>query len=179
MQLYNLVLDAQLAGIEVVAPGTPWNHIQETMVSVLTEGLVDLGLLKGTVETLIEEEAYKVFYMHGSGHYLGLDTHDVGSYKTESGQWRELEAGMVITVEPGLYIAPSDTVDEHWWNMGIRIEDDVLVTGNGYRVLSEGLEKTVEAIEGLMVSSSSSSPSSHEPSLLSVNARRGPRPLDE
>ncbi len=148
--LYELVLQAQSAAIEQVRPGRTWDQPDVIAVRVLTEGLVDLNLLQGSVETLIEEKAYKSFYMHRTGHWLGLDVHDVGTYKVK-GQWRTLEPGMVLTVEPGLYIAPDcETVDPCWRGIGIRIEDDVVVTEGAPRVLTEKVPKTVETIETLM-----------------------------
>lgn len=147
--LYQLVLDAQLAAIDAVKPGNHFNHPHEAAVKVLTTGLVDLGLLNGEVDALIEKEAYKPFYMHKTGHWLGLDVHDVGRYKIK-GQWRELAPGMVLTVEPGLYVSPDETsVDEKWRGIGIRIEDDVLVTDTGHQVLSENVPKSVAEVEAL------------------------------
>ncbi|MGZ8191053.1 MAG: Xaa-Pro aminopeptidase [Methylococcaceae bacterium] len=149
-QLYQLVLDAQTAAIEQIKPGLPWNMAHEAAVEVLTKGLVALGLLKGKVKKLIEKEKYKAFYMHRTGHWLGMDVHDVGDYKVNQ-EWRLLEAGMVLTVEPGLYI-PADckTVDEKWRGIGIRIEDDVLVTPDGCEILTGGVPKTIAEIETLM-----------------------------
>ncbi len=148
--LYQVVLDAQLAAIEQVKPGNHFNQPHEIALQVITQGLVDLGLLKGDVQELIESEAYKPFYMHKTGHWLGLDVHDVGAYKVQ-GQWRELEAGIVLTVEPGIYVAVDDTsVDEKWRGIGIRIEDDVLVTDVGHLVLSQDVPKSISDIEALM-----------------------------
>ncbi|GAB6140685.1 Xaa-Pro aminopeptidase [Methylosoma difficile] len=149
-QLYQLVLDAQLAAIEAIKPGVAWNIPHEVAVEVLTRGLVALGLLKGRVKKLIKDEKYKAFYMHRTGHWLGMDVHDVGDYKINQ-EWRILEPGMVLTVEPGLYI-PSDckTVDEKWRGIGIRIEDDVVVTANGCKVLTAGVPKAIEDIEAIM-----------------------------
>lgn len=148
--LYELVLRSQKMAIESIKPGVAWNKSQAIIVQVLTEGLVDLGILKGSVNELIEKEAYTQFYMHKSGHWLGIDVHDVGAYRLDN-EWRLLKAGMVLTVEPGLYIkAHSKNVDPRWWNMGIRIEDDVLVTENGYEVLSKHVPKEVNEIEILM-----------------------------
>ncbi len=152
-QLYQLVLDAQYAAIEQVSPGLPWNKAHEASVEVLTKGLVKLGLLKGRVSKLIKDEKYKQFYMHRIGHWLGMDVHDVGDYKFND-QWRLLEPGMVLTIEPGLYIpADCDTVDEKWRGIGIRIEDDVLVTRDGHEILTGGVPKTIEDIERLMLES--------------------------
>ena len=149
-QVYDLVLDAQLAVIAIIKPGVLWNKLQEMAVQVITKGLVELGLLKGNVATLIEDKRYQQFYMHNIGHFLGMDVHDVGSYK-KSGKWRPLQEGMVLTVEPGIYIsAGQKSVDKKWWNIGVRIEDDVLVTQNGSKVLSQKLPKTVAEIQQLM-----------------------------
>ncbi len=148
--LYELVLAAQSAAKRHVRPGEPYDAYHQAAVQVLTEGLVALGLLKGSVETLIEEKAYTRFYMHKTGHWLGLDVHDVGKYRLK-GQWRPLEAGMVLTVEPGVYVAADDeTVAPQWRGIGIRIEDDLLVTETGHEVLTEGLPRTVDEIEAFM-----------------------------
>lgn len=148
--LYELVLSAQEAAIDEVYPGNHWNASHEASVRVLTEGLLELGLLSGTVDKLIESGAYKDFYMHRAGHWLGMDVHDVGDYKVQ-GQWRLLEPGMVLTVEPGLYVSPdNENVEQKWRGIGIRIEDDVVVTENGCDVLSADVPKTVAAIEALM-----------------------------
>ncbi len=149
-QLYQLVLDAQTAALEQIQPGLPWNNAHDASVEVLTKGLVELGLLKGKVKKLIKDEKYKQFYMHRIGHWLGMDVHDVGDYKVNQ-EWRLLEAGMVLTIEPGLYI-PVDckTVDEKWRGIGIRIEDDVLVTSQGHEVLTSGVPKSIAEIEALM-----------------------------
>jgi Xaa-Pro aminopeptidase len=148
--IYELVLDAQLAAIDEVYPGNHWNAPHEAAVKVLTRGLVKLGLLKGRPAKLIKEQAYRRFFMHRTGHWLGMDVHDVGDYKVGD-EWRVLEPGMVLTVEPGLYIAAdSKGVARKWWNIGVRIEDDVLVTRNGNDVLSKKAPKTVDEIEALM-----------------------------
>ncbi len=148
--IYELVLKAQLAAIESVKPGNTWNQAHDTTVAVITAGLVELGILKGDVESLIAEETYKKFYMHRAGHWLGMDVHDVGDYKV-SGQWRVLEPGMVLTVEPGIYIAPgTEGLAKKWQGIGVRIEDDVLVTKTGCRVLSAAAPKTVKEIEKAM-----------------------------
>lgn len=148
--LYEVVLAAQRAAIRRVKPGNHWNAPHQTAVRTLTRGLVDLGILKGDVNRLIRDEAYRRFYMHRTGHWLGMDVHDVGEYKVGD-QWRVLEPGMVMTVEPGLYI-PSNSrgVARKWWNIGIRIEDDVVVTRDGHEVLTDAVPKSVEAIESLM-----------------------------
>jgi len=148
--LYEVVLSAQYAAIDAVRPGNHWNHPHEAALRVLTGGLIDLGLLSGSVEDAIANEAYKPFFMHRTGHWLGLDVHDVGDYKV-GGAWRELEPGMALTVEPGLYIAPDNTtVDAKWRGIGIRIEDDVVVTREGCRVLTNAVPKTIPEIEALM-----------------------------
>ncbi|PCH61552.1 MAG: Xaa-Pro aminopeptidase [Gammaproteobacteria bacterium] len=147
--LYNLVLDAQKAAIAEVKPGNHWNQPHEAAVRVLTEGLLKLGLLNGKLETLIEKEQYREFYMHRTGHWLGMDVHDVGDYKI-GGEWRLLEPGMVLTVEPGLYIRNPENIAKKWHFIGIRIEDDVLVTKTGNEVLTQGAPKEVDEIEALM-----------------------------
>ncbi|MCX7096792.1 MAG: Xaa-Pro aminopeptidase [Methylococcales bacterium] len=148
--LYQLVLDAQIAALEQIKPGLPWNLAHEASVHTITKGLLELGLLKGRLKKLIKDEKYKQFYMHRIGHWLGMDVHDVGDYKVNQ-EWRLLEAGMVLTVEPGIYV-PADCkgVDEQWRGIGIRIEDDVLVTADGHEVLSSGAPKTIQEIEALM-----------------------------
>ncbi len=151
--LYDIVLDAQLAAIKAVKPGNHWNHPHEAAVRVITEGLVELGLLNGEIEALIESEAYKPFYMHRTGHWLGLDVHDVGEYKVD-GEWRVFEPGMALTVEPGIYVAPGNTsVAKKWRGIGIRIEDDVVVTKSGCKVLTSGVPKAADEIESLMAES--------------------------
>jgi Xaa-Pro aminopeptidase len=148
--LYEIVLRAQEAAIETIKPGSQWNDSHVVSVRVITQGLLDLGLLSGELEELIESEAYKEFYMHRIGHWLGMDVHDVGDYKV-GGEWRVLEPGMVMTVEPGIYVAPdNDKVARKWRGIGIRIEDDVVVTKDGCDVLTSGVPKTVAEIEALM-----------------------------
>tara|TARA_B100001109_G_scaffold246056_1_gene234356 strand:+ start:4690 stop:6006 length:1317 start_codon:yes stop_codon:yes gene_type:complete len=149
-KLYQLVLDANYAAIAAVKPGIDWNTPHDVAVKVLVEGLVQYGLLAGDVDELIEQQAYKPFYMHKTGHWLGMDVHDVGEYRID-GEWRILEEGMVMTIEPGLYIAPDDlTVDEQWRGIGIRIEDDVVVTKDGCHVLTSGVVKDVADVEALI-----------------------------
>src|SRR5690606_1416559 len=144
------VLEAQLAAIAQVKPGAHWDDPHNTTVRVLTEGLIRLGLLQGDVQENIDSGAYRDFYMHRAGHWLGMDVHDVGDYKID-GKWRQLEPGMVMTVEPGLYIAPNNTrVEARWRGIGVRIEDDVAVTRNGHEVLTAGLPRTVAEIEAFM-----------------------------
>ncbi|KAF3981108.1 MAG: Xaa-Pro aminopeptidase [Methylococcales symbiont of Hymedesmia sp. n. MRB-2018] len=149
-KLYQLVLDTQYAALEQIKPDLPWNKAHDVSVEVITKGLVELGLLKGRISKLINDEKYKQFYMHRIGHWLGMDVHDVGDYKLDD-EWRLLEPGMVLTIEPGLYI-PKDcmTVDAKWRGIGIRIEDDVLVTKQGHEVLTQSLIKEIDEIESLM-----------------------------
>ncbi len=148
--LYELVLSAQLVAIAQVKPGNNWNAAHEAAVEVLVRGLLDLGLLSGDLEQIIEDESYRTFYMHRTGHWLGMDVHDVGEYRIEK-EWRPLIAGMTLTVEPGLYIAPDcEEVEPRWRGIGIRIEDDIVVTTDGCHVLSHKVPKTVADIEALM-----------------------------
>ncbi len=150
--VYEVVLEAQYAAIEKTVPGNHWNDPHIAAVKTITQGLVKLGLLKGKVPTLIKEGAYRKFFMHRTGHWLGMDVHDVGDYKVGE-QWRVLEPGMVMTVEPGIYIpAGMKGVPKRWWNIGIRIEDDVAVTRDGNEVLTDGLPKAPDQIEQLMQS---------------------------
>ena len=148
--IYELVLAAQKAGIACVRPGCVWEEAQLAIVRVLTSGLIDLSLLQGTIDDLIATEAYKPFYMHRSGHWLGLDVHDVGRYKVD-GNWRKLEPGMVLTVEPGLYIHESiQGIDSRWHGIGVRIEDDIAVTADGHENLTCALAVEVNEIEALV-----------------------------
>ena len=148
--LYELVVAANLAAIAAVKPGNHWNAPHEVAVQVLTAGLVELGLLKGKVPALIKSQAYRRFYMHKTGHWLGMDVHDVGDYKIGA-TWRALEPGMVLTIEPGLYIPPGTRgVPPQFRNIGIRVEDDVLVTRDGHEVLTDGVPKDAAEIEALM-----------------------------
>ena len=148
--IYQVVLEAQSAAIAAVKPGNHWNDPHDAAVKAITRGLVGLGLLKGRVPRLIKDGEYRRFFMHRTGHWLGLDVHDVGDYKID-GDWRLLEPGMVLTVEPGIYIpARSKRVAKKWWNIGVRIEDDVLVTREGCEVLTRDVPKGVDEIEALM-----------------------------
>lgn len=147
--LYEIVLAAQKAAIAEVKPGNPWNKMRDAAERILTEGLVEIGLLHGDINNLIETRAFMPFYMHKIGHWLGMDVHDVGRYK-ENGEWRLLQTGMVTTIEPGLYIKPGLDVDKKWWGIGIRIEDNVLVTETGHEVLSARLIKEIDDIENFM-----------------------------
>lgn len=153
--LYEIVLAAQYAAIDAVRIGKAYREPHEVAVRILTQGLIDLGLLKGDLNELIETEAFRQFYMHGTGHWLGMDVHDVGSYKAD-GEWRAYEDGMVVTVEPGLYIAPDDeSVDPKWRGIGIRIEDDVVATQQGPLVLTKDVVKEIADIEQLMAQAKS------------------------
>lgn len=148
--LYNVVLDAQIAAINAVQIGNSYKEPHNVAVRILVQGLLDLGIMQGEIDEIIQTESFRQFYMHGTGHWLGMDVHDVGTYKA-NGEWRAYEEGMVVTVEPGLYIAPDDeTVDVKWRGIGIRIEDDVVATKNGPLVLTAKVVKTVEDIEALM-----------------------------
>jgi len=148
--VYEIVLAANLAAIEKVRPGNPWNEPHEAAVRVVTQGLVKLGLLKGRLPALIRSEAYKRFFMHRTGHWLGMDVHDVGDYKVGE-EWRVLEPGMVMTIEPGIYIAPGARgVPKRFRGIGVRIEDDVAVTRHGADVLTRDAPKDPDQIESLM-----------------------------
>jgi Xaa-Pro aminopeptidase len=147
--IYDLVLAAQAAAIAEVKPGNPWDAPHRAAVDTLARGLIDLKLLSGTVEAAVESEAYKRFYMHRTGHWLGLDVHDAGAYK-RAGEWRRLEPGMVLTVEPGCYIRADGDVPERFAGIGVRIEDDVLVTPSGADVLTRDAPKAPADIEAWM-----------------------------
>jgi Xaa-Pro aminopeptidase len=148
-EVYELVLDAQSAAISEVKPGNHWERPHEAAVRILARGFIDLGLCQGTVDAVIESGEYRKFYMHRTGHWLGLDVHDCGDYKRD-GVWRPLQPGMVLTVEPGCYIRPGDGIPKHLWNIGVRIEDDVVVTRDGCEVITAEAPKTVAAIEDVM-----------------------------
>jgi Xaa-Pro aminopeptidase len=147
--IYELVLTAQAAAIAVARPGAHWNEPHDAAVRVLAQGFVDLKLCNGSVDAVLESGSYKRFYMHRTGHWLGMDVHDVGAYKLDN-NWRSLQPGMALTIEPGCYIRPADDVPQAFWNIGIRIEDDVAITAQGCEVLTEAVPKTVTAIEDLM-----------------------------
>lgn len=150
LDLYELVLSAQLAAIDAAKPNNHWNAPHEAALKVLVQGFIDFKLCKGTVDEVLENGSYRQFYMHRTGHWLGLDVHDAGEYKDKSGNWSVLEAGNTLTVEPGCYVRPADNVPKHFWNIGIRIEDDVLITKTGNDVLSKNAVKSVADIESLM-----------------------------
>ena len=149
--LYEIVLTAQHAAFDACKPGCHWNQPHENAVAVITEGLLDVGLLQGELTELIETHAYRDFYMHRTGHWLGMDVHDVGDYQIEQ-EWRMLEPGMVFTVEPGIYVGKNPKVDKRWHNIGIRIEDDVVIRKAGHEVLTQGVPTNIDDIEHLMSS---------------------------
>jgi Xaa-Pro aminopeptidase len=148
-EVYELVLASQRAAMDKVRPGTAWNEPHDAAVRVLAQGLLDLKLLPGSLDIVLEKELYKRFYMHRTGHWLGLDVHDAGEYKRE-GKWRPLVPGMVLTVEPGLYIRAAPDVPERLRDIGVRIEDDVLVREGGCEVLTAEAPKRIDDIEALM-----------------------------
>jgi Xaa-Pro aminopeptidase len=147
--VYEIVLEAQLAAIERTCKGNHWNDPHDAAVRVITRGLKKLGLLDGSLPKLIREGAYREFFMHRTGHWLGMDVHDVGDYRVDD-EWRLLEPGMVTTVEPGIYISARSRVPARWRNIGVRIEDDVAVAHDGPDVLSRDLAKDPDEIEKLM-----------------------------
>jgi Xaa-Pro aminopeptidase len=148
--LYELVLASQSAAIAKVSPNNHWNAPHEAALDVLIRGFIDFGLCNGSPEEVLETGSYRQFYMHRTGHWLGLDVHDAGEYKDKQGNWRMLEKGMALTVEPGCYVRPADNVPKHFWNIGIRIEDDAVVTENGCEIITKAAPKTVAEIEALM-----------------------------
>jgi Xaa-Pro aminopeptidase len=147
--IYEMVLAAQAAAMAAIRPGARWNEPHDAAVRVLAQGMIDFGLCQGSLDKVLETGDYRRFYMHRTGHWLGLDVHDAGDYKRD-GDWRVLEPGMVLTVEPGCYIRPGEGVPAHLENIGIRIEDDVLVTAAGYENLTVAAPKSVADIESLM-----------------------------
>lgn len=152
-QLYQLVLDAQLAAFDTIKPNNTIKQVSDVAIAVITQGLINLGLLEGELTDNIQRQTYRKFYMHGLSHWLGLDVHDVGNYKVD-GQDRPLKAGMVLTVEPGIYIAPNSDVDSKWCGIGIRIEDNLLITQMGYENLTLAAPKSISDIEALMIKKS-------------------------
>lgn len=148
--LYELVLASQAAAIAKVSPSNHWNSPHEAALDVLIRGFIDFGLCKGSAEEVLETGSYRQFYMHRTGHWLGLDVHDAGEYKDKHGSWKMLAPGMALTVEPGCYVRPAENVPEHFWNIGIRIEDDVVVTDHGCEVITHAAPKAVDEIEALM-----------------------------
>lgn len=148
--IYEIVLKAQKAVINIIKPGLAWEKMHKTAIKVITQGLINIGLLQGDIKQLIQKQAYKPFYMHNTGHWLGLDVHDAGRYAVNN-QWRRLEPGMVLTVEPGIYISSNiKNVPKQWHHIGVRIEDDILVTPKGCKVLTEKVPKEISEIEKLM-----------------------------
>jgi Xaa-Pro aminopeptidase len=150
--LYDLVLNAQLAAIDAAKPNNHWNAPHEAALKVLIQGFIDFKLCKGSFDEVLENQSFRQFYMHRTGHWLGLDVHDAGEYKDKAGNWSLLEAGNTLTVEPGCYVRPADNVPKHFWNIGIRIEDDVLITKTGNEVLTKNAVKSIADIEALMKS---------------------------
>ncbi len=148
--LYNLVLSAQKHAIKQIKPGKPWVAMQQAVVKFLVAGLIDLKILTGNAEDLIEQHTYQEFYMHDSGHFLGMDVHDAGMYSINN-KSRTLVPGMVLTVEPGLYLARNSKIAAKWQGLGIRIEDDILVTEHGYEILTKSAVKEIADIEHLMI----------------------------
>jgi Xaa-Pro aminopeptidase len=147
--VYELVLAAQTAARQEIRPGASWNAPHDAAVKVIAQGLLDLKLLSGTLDDVIEQGHYRRYYMHRTGHWLGRDVHDVGQYKT-GGDWRPLEPGMVLTVEPGCYIRPAPDVPEAFWNIGVRIEDDAVVTDDGCDFITDAAPRSVVEIEAVM-----------------------------
>ncbi len=153
--LYQVVLDAEEAAIAASGPGVPFDRMHEVALGVIVDGLLEHGLLKGTREEALESGSYRDFFMHKTGHYLGLDVHDCGRYTTEDGSPRPLEPGMVFTVEPGIYVDPENTeVEARWRGIGIRIEDDVLVTNEGHEILTSHVPKAVDEVEAMCATGS-------------------------
>jgi Xaa-Pro aminopeptidase len=148
-EIYELVLASQAAAIARVRPGSSFQDPHDAAVRVLVQGFIDLSLCQGSVDGVIESGDYKRFYMHRTGHWLGMDVHDCGEYKRD-GQWRTLQPGMVLTVEPGCYVRPGEGVPERFWNIGVRIEDDALVTGGGCEIITADAPKALAEVEALM-----------------------------
>jgi len=148
--VYQVVLEAIDTAISYVKPGASWSGIYPAAMEVITRGLLDLKILKGSFDEAWETEAYKPFTLHKTGHWMGLDVHDVGSYREADGEWRKLQENMVFTIEPGLYFPKGSAVDEKWQGMGVRIEDDILVTKTGCENLSASVPRTIEEIESIM-----------------------------
>ena len=147
--MYEIVLEANKGAIAKVVAGNHWNDPHDAAVRVITRGLIKLGILKGELKKLIKEEAYRPYFMHRTGHWLGIDVHDVGDYKIDD-KWRLLEPGMVLTVEPGLYLNAVRAIPRQYRNIGIRVEDDVVVTSEEPEVLTDSVVKEIDDIEALM-----------------------------
>ena len=148
-EIYDVVLEAQEEAIKAAKPGNHWNDPHKAAVKTLTRGMVELGLLKGTPAKLIKEGGYSKYYMHRTGHWIGMDVHDVGDYKVDD-EWRLLEKGMTMTIEPGLYIPHGSRGAKRWWDIGVRIEDDIAITNDGCEILTKGLPRTTDEIEAVM-----------------------------
>jgi len=147
--LYSIVLDAQNKAIDSIKPGEPFDGYHKVALHCLIDGLVELGLLSGSRDEILDTESYKRFYMHRTGHFLGMDVHDVGIYKVKN-EWIQLKSGMVLTIEPGLYIPNEPDIPEQYRGIGIRIEDDIIVTDQGSNILTYAAPKTIEEIEEWM-----------------------------
>lgn len=146
-EIYSIVLEAHKQSMEQAKPGNKWNLMHDKSVEVIVEGLLSIGLLQGSRDEIIDKGEYSKFYMHRIGHWLGMDVHDVGSYK-QDGDWRPLEEGMVMTVEPGIYILDSmEGVDDKWKGIGVRIEDDIAITDSGFEILTPDVPRTIEEVE--------------------------------
>ena len=148
-EIKKLIADGALGTLCWAICGAAFGNYHEVANKVLAQGLIDLKLCKGSLASVLEKETYKQFYMHRAGHWLGLDVHDAGAYKHRDGKWVSLEPGMVLTVEPGLYIRPADNVPKHFWDIGVRIEDDILVTRKGNTNLTASCPKSVKDVEAL------------------------------
>jgi len=148
-EIYSLVLKAHAAALAKVKPGNHWDEPHEAAVEVITQGLLDLGILKGDLQQALQEKSYANYFMHKTGHWLGLDVHDCGEYSVD-GLWVELEPSMVLTIEPGIYIHQDAQVEDKYKGIGVRIEDDILVTKEGYKILSDKVPRSIEEIEQLM-----------------------------
>ena len=147
--IYKIVYDAQEAAFKISKPGTSRKELSDTVLNSVVDGLINVGLLSGIHEEIIKDRSYRKFYMHGFGHWLGLDVHDSGS-RTEDGESVRMRPGMVYTIEPGVYITEDEEVDPKWWNIGVRIEDCILITENGYELLSKKAPRKIKDIEKLM-----------------------------
>ena len=147
--IYQIVYDAQEAALKISKPGTSRNELSEIVRNSVIDGLIKVGLLSGTRKEIIEDRSFRKFYMHGFGHWLGLDVHDAGS-STENGESIIMRPGMVYTIEPGVYIVEDESVDPKWWNIGVRIEDVVLITENGHKLMTKNLPRKIKDIEKLM-----------------------------
>ena len=148
-EIYNIVLAAHTAALKKAKPGNHWNEPHEAAVKVITQGLIDLGLLSGDLQSNLDEHNYAKYYMHKTGHWLGLDVHDCGDYSID-GLWVEFEKNMVLTIEPGIYISQDSKAPDKYKGIGIRIEDDVLITKDGHKILSNNVPRTVDEIEAIM-----------------------------